>query len=160
MTTRSPAETADVAEHLGRVAAPGTVVGLVGDLGAGKTLFVQGLARGLGVPADVRVVSPTFTLINEYGGGRLPLYHADLYRLERRDEVDDIGLDEVVRGDGVVAIEWADRFDVLGADALIVRLRTTGATERVIEVDATGPAARAVADAWADALAAAWIERA
>jgi len=127
---------------------PGTVVGLVGDLGAGKTLFVQGLARGLAVPREVAVVSPTFTLIHEHDGGRVPLVHADLYRLEHARELDAIGLDELMRGDGVVAIEWADRFDVLPADALRVRITVLSATDRQLEADARGPTATRVLAAW------------
>ncbi len=146
--TSTPDQTADAGAALGAVARSGTVIGLVGDLGAGKTLFVQGLARGIGVPAQTRVVSPTFTLINVYEGGRLPLHHADLYRLEREVELDDIGLDEVMRGDGVVAIEWADRFDVLPVDALRVRIRVDSDTDRTIEAAAGGPDSEAVLSAW------------
>jgi tRNA threonylcarbamoyladenosine biosynthesis protein TsaE len=151
-TTRTPEDTARAGEALGRVVEPGTVIALVGDLGAGKTLFVQGLARGLIVPANVRVVSPTFTLINEYRGGRLPVFHADLYRLEREDELDQIGLDEILRGDGVVAVEWADRFDVLPADSLRVEIAVAGDTERAIAASAGGPASRAVLSAWTGAI--------
>ncbi len=141
-----------VGNALGRVVTPGTVIGLIGDLGAGKTLFVQGMARGCDVPADLRVVSPTFTLINEYPGGRLTVYHADLYRLEREQELDEIGLDEVMRGDGVVAIEWADRFDVLPRDSLRISIVVDSATDRAFEATAGGPDSQAVLDAWAAAL--------
>jgi len=147
-----PADTERLGAALGRVAAPGTVIGLVGDLGAGKTLFVQGLARGLAVPDNTRVVSPTFTLVNEYPGGRLPLHHADLYRLEREQELDQIGLDEVIRGDGVVAIEWADRFDVLPDDALVVRIAVLGDTERELEATAAGGVGALVLADWAASL--------
>lgn len=150
--TSTPDQTADAGAALGAVVRPGTVIGLVGDLGAGKTLFVQGLARGIGVPGQTRVVSPTFALINVYPGGRLPLHHADLYRLEREVELDEIGLDEVMRGDGVVAVEWADRFDVLPADALHVSIRVDSETERTIEAAASGPASEAVLAAWKVAL--------
>ena len=89
----------------------GDVLALAGDLGAGKTHFTKGLAAGLGVESDV--TSPTFTLIHEYPGGRLPLFHIDLYRLEEEDEVLGIGLDEYLDGDGVTVIEWADKFAAL-----------------------------------------------
>ena len=101
--------------ELGRqFAAPlrrGAVLALAGDLGAGKTQFSKGLAVGLGVEAEV--TSPTFTLIHEYPGGRLPLFHIDLYRLEEEEEVLGIGLDEYLDGDGVTVIEWADKFAAL-----------------------------------------------
>ena len=86
------------------------MLALVGELGAGKTRFVQGLASGLGVPDDVFVRSPSFILINEYRGGRMPLYHFDFYRLERSDELGDLGIEEYLDGIGVSVIEWADRF--------------------------------------------------
>lgn len=105
--SQSEAETAAAGQDLARRLEPGSVVLLSGDLGAGKTIFVKGLAAGLGIdPADVS--SPTFTLVQEYRGGRLPLYHVDLYRL-RSIEVDDLGLDEMAWSGGVVAIEWPDR---------------------------------------------------
>jgi tRNA threonylcarbamoyladenosine biosynthesis protein TsaE len=106
-TTRSEDETAAVARGLAETLAAGDVVLLSGDLGAGKTAFVRGLASGLGVdPAAVS--SPTFTIVHEYRGGRLTLYHADLYRLERT-ATEDIGLEEMGVADGVLAIEWPDR---------------------------------------------------
>ncbi len=107
LTTRSEAETSAVGRDLAGRLAPGSVVLLWGELGAGKTAFVRGMAEGLGIdPAEVS--SPTFTLIQEYRGGRLPLYHVDLYRLTPV-EVDDLGLDELVLQEGVTAIEWPDR---------------------------------------------------
>ena len=108
VVTRSPEETAALAERLGAAAEAGTVLCLVGDLGAGKTLFTQGFARGLGVTGEV--TSPTFALMNQYNG-RLPVTHFDLYRLEREEELDDIGFYEYAEDDrGVVLIEWADKF--------------------------------------------------
>lgn len=105
--TRSEEETAAVARELGSRLAPGAVLLLSGNLGAGKTAFVRGLADGLGISAE-EVSSPTFTLIHEYRGGRLTLYHADLYRLERA-ATEDLGLEELGVRDGVLAIEWPDR---------------------------------------------------
>ena len=108
VVTRSPEETAAFAERLGAAAEAGTVLCLVGDLGAGKTLFTQGFARGLGVTGEV--TSPTFALMNQYNE-RLPVTHFDLYRLEREEELDDIGFYEYAEdGRGVVLIEWADKF--------------------------------------------------
>jgi len=119
-TTRSEAETAAVGRDLARTLAAGAVVLLFGDLGAGKTAFVRGLAEGLGVdPADVS--SPTFTLIHEYRSGRLPLFHADLYRLSDAREIDELGLDEIGE-DGVLAIEWAEKLPRPTVGAIAVRI--------------------------------------
>ena len=105
--TRSEEETEAVAREIAQTLHAGDVVLLSGELGAGKTAFVRGLAEGLGIdPAAVS--SPTFTIVHEYGGGRLRLYHADLYRLERA-ATEDIGLEEMGVQDGVLAIEWPDR---------------------------------------------------
>jgi tRNA threonylcarbamoyladenosine biosynthesis protein TsaE len=106
--SHSPAETESLGERWGRAAQPGLVIGLSGDLGAGKTQLVKGLARGLGITA--RVHSPTFTLVNEYGGGRLRLFHLDLYRLETRGQMVSAGLEEFLQPDGVTVIEWAERW--------------------------------------------------
>ncbi|MCF7669081.1 MAG: tRNA (adenosine(37)-N6)-threonylcarbamoyltransferase complex ATPase subunit type 1 TsaE [Verrucomicrobia bacterium] len=100
-------DTTALGEKFGRHAAPGWVIGLIGDLGAGKTQFVKGLARGLGI--NRRVQSPTFTLINEYHGGRLPLYHIDLYRLDSIEAVIGAGLDAYMQTKGVTVVEWAER---------------------------------------------------
>ena len=108
VVTHAPQETAALAERLGAAAEAGTVLCLVGDLGAGKTLFTQGFARGLGVTEEV--TSPTFALMNQYCG-RLPVTHFDLYRLEREEELDEIGFYEFAGpSGGVVLIEWADKF--------------------------------------------------
>lgn len=144
---------ADVTRHagaaLGRVAGAGHSVGLVGDLGAGKTLFVQGVAEGLQVPPEVRVTSPTFTLINEYPGGRLPLYHADLYRIEREMELDELGLDELLRrADGLVCIEWSERFPVLSRDCLVIRIEVAADEVRRVTVTAGGTESEQLLQAW------------
>ena len=115
ITTHSESETAALGRELGATLSAGDVVLLVGDLGAGKTAFVRGLAEGLGVHRD-EVSSPTFTLVQEYRGGRLPLFHVDLYRLDDPRELDDLGLDEIAE-DGVLAIEWAEK---LTGDARLV----------------------------------------
>jgi tRNA threonylcarbamoyladenosine biosynthesis protein TsaE len=117
--TRSEAETSAEGERFAAGLRAGDVVLLHGDLGAGKTAFVRGLARGLGAPPD-EVSSPTFTIIQEYRG-RLTLYHVDLYRLAPV-EVDDLGLDEISEGQGVVAIEWAERWRAAPPLARVVRL--------------------------------------
>ena len=107
-TSNSPAETETLGEAWGRKAEIGLVLGLCGDLGAGKTVFVKGLARGLGISA--RVQSPTFTLVNIYGGGRLTLFHLDLYRLDTPAQIVGAGLEEYLRPGGVTVIEWAERW--------------------------------------------------
>jgi tRNA threonylcarbamoyladenosine biosynthesis protein TsaE len=120
VTTRSEEGTAAVGRELAKTLGPGSVVLLAGDLGAGKTALVRGLAEGLGIdPAEVS--SPTFTLIQEYRGGRLPLYHVDLYRLGPA-EVDDLGLDELTEGSGVTAIEWPDRLPRPPESGVLVRI--------------------------------------
>lgn len=107
--SHSPLETSALAEQWGRDAQSGWVLGLSGDLGAGKTLLAAGLARGLGSPA--RVTSPTFTLVHEYRGGRWPLFHLDLYRLSGRDEIIAAGLESYLsRPEGVAVVEWIERW--------------------------------------------------
>ena len=106
--SHSPAETEALGEAWGRAAKSGWVIALVGDLGAGKTQFVKGLARGLGITG--RVHSPTFTLVNIYPSGRLPLFHLDLYRLETREQIVAAGLEEYLSPAGGTVIEWAERW--------------------------------------------------
>ncbi len=105
--SHSPADTETLGEQWGRVAQRGLVIALSGDLGAGKTQLVRGLARGLGVTS--RIHSPTFTLVNEYSGGRLRLFHLDLYRLETPEQIHSAGIEEFLQPDGVTVIEWAER---------------------------------------------------
>ena len=131
--TASEEETVGAGEQLGASLQPGDVVLLTGQLGAGKTAFVRGLARGVGAAPD-DVSSPTFTLIQEYRGGRATLHHVDLYRLQAA-EVADLGLDELVSGDGIVAIEWAERWDERPADAIDVRIEDTGEDRRQIRIE-------------------------
>jgi len=109
--SHNPQETLELGRQLAASLRRGDVLALAGDLGAGKTQFTKGLAEGLGVECDV--TSPTFTLVHEYHGGRLSLFHIDLYRLEDEEEVLDIGLDDYLESDGVTVIEWADKFEAL-----------------------------------------------
>ena len=120
--TRSEAETMDVARELAAGLRAGDVLLLSGNLGAGKTAFVRGLAQGLDIDPE-EISSPTFTLIHEYRGGRLTLYHVDLYRLERA-ATDDLGLEELGVGDGILAIEWPNR----------LTHRVSGAIEVALEI--------------------------
>ena len=106
------------------------------------------MAEGLEIPPRVRVTSPTFTLINDYEGGRLPLSHADLYRIEREIELCELGLDDRAGGDGVVAVEWSDRFDVLPGDHLELRFAVTGDQTRAITATPHGPRSTRLLQAW------------
>jgi tRNA threonylcarbamoyladenosine biosynthesis protein TsaE len=128
----SEADTRAIAVTLAGGLAAGTVLLLSGDLGAGKTAFVRGLADGLGIDAG-EVTSPTFTLVHEYRGGRLPLIHVDLYRLERAD-LDEIGLDDDLAAQGVVAIEWAERLTRRIPGAVSVTITDQGGDQRSIDV--------------------------
>ncbi len=104
--TRSPEETFRLGKQLGEKSRPGQVYTLTGDLGVGKTVFTQGLAKGLGI--DEPVNSPTFTIVQVYEGGRLPFYHFDVYRIGDVEEMDEVGFEDYIMGDGVSLIEWAD----------------------------------------------------
>ena len=106
--SKSPADTEALGESWGRTLAPGFVIAISGELGAGKTQLVKGIARGLGI--DARVVSPTFALVNVYPGGRLPLFHLDLYRLTSPGQIVAAGLEEFLHVNGITAIEWAERW--------------------------------------------------
>ncbi len=131
--SHNPAETESLGERWGREAARGFVIALSGDLGAGKTQLVKGLARGLGVTS--RVHSPTFTLVNEYTGGRLRLFHLDLYRLETTGQILGAGLEEYLQPDGVAVIEWAERMandDWRMTNVRRVNIEVLGETERRI----------------------------
>lgn len=130
LTTLSPQETFALARRLGEHAHPGTVLVLEGPLGAGKTSFVQGLARGLGIAGVVN--SPTYTIIKEYRG-RLPLFHFDLYRLEEPEELWELGLDEYFASGGVCALEWGERAaELLPSERLHIRLEHQGESQRCI----------------------------
>ena len=131
-TTASEDETRAVARDLAQTLQPGAVLLISGDLGAGKTVFVRGLAEGLNIDPD-EVTSPTFTLVHEYRGGRLPLVHVDLYRLDAAD-LDDIGLDPDLAGRGVTAVEWAERLTREIPDALRITITDAGGDSRSISV--------------------------
>lgn len=125
-------KTREIAAALARTLAPGVVLLLSGDLGAGKTAFVRGLAEGLGIDPG-EVTSPTFTLVHQYDGGRLPLFHVDLYRLETAD-LDELGLEAEATGKGVLAVEWPERLVRVPASAVTVQIEHRGDDERVIGV--------------------------
>ncbi|OFV92996.1 MAG: tRNA (adenosine(37)-N6)-threonylcarbamoyltransferase complex ATPase subunit type 1 TsaE [Acidobacteria bacterium RIFCSPLOWO2_12_FULL_65_11] len=133
ITTHSEADTSAIGRDLAARLSPGSVVLLFGDLGAGKTAFIRGLAEGLGVrPEDVS--SPTFTLIQEYRGGPLPLLHVDLYRLDDPREVDELGLDELAVH-AVLAVEWAEHLPRTPPDAIRVTIEHAGETDRRVTVE-------------------------
>jgi tRNA threonylcarbamoyladenosine biosynthesis protein TsaE len=135
-SSSAPEETAGIARRLARRLSPGSVVALVGPLGSGKTVFVKGMAEALGLPAAA-ATSPTFTIINEYGG-HPPLYHIDLYRLEHPGEIAELGLHEYFDGAGIVAVEWAERAsDLLPEGTITVRFERTGGCGRKITVSRT-----------------------
>ena len=115
--TWSPEETFQLGKRLGEQAQPGQIYTLSGDLGVGKTVFTKGVAAGLGIREPVS--SPTFTIVQEYYDGRLPLYHFDVYRIEDPEEMEEIGYDDYFFGDGVCLIEWADRIRELLPEHLI-----------------------------------------
>jgi tRNA threonylcarbamoyladenosine biosynthesis protein TsaE len=133
LRSHDPAETQAIGERLGARLGPGAVVACTGELGAGKTCFLQGLARGLGVTTGV--TSPTFVLINQYRG-RLPVYHLDAYRTGSLTELVDLGLEEMLHGDGVTVIEWADKLlPLLPAATIRVHLDGLGDEPREITID-------------------------
>ncbi|MGZ0168513.1 MAG: tRNA (adenosine(37)-N6)-threonylcarbamoyltransferase complex ATPase subunit type 1 TsaE [Planctomycetales bacterium] len=139
----SEAETQQLGRTLGAAAQPGLVVALVGNLGAGKTRFVQAAAEGLDIPREA-VNSPTFVLIHEYEG-RLPVYHFDTYRLGDIDEFLELGADEYMSGDGVCFIEWADRMEeVLPRDRLNITFEITGELTRCLTLAAGGKVSQSV----------------
>ena len=133
LATSSPEETDAAGRRLGATLGPGDVVALSGELGAGKTVFVQGLVRALGVM--VGATSPTFVLVNEYRG-RLPVHHVDAYRTASLAELLDLGVEEMMDGDGVTIIEWAERLEpMLPARAVRVRIAGVGDEPRRITID-------------------------
>ena len=131
--TYSPQETEAVGQALGRVLQPGSVLAYEGDLGAGKTAFTRGLARGL--DATDPVTSPTYTIVNEYLSGRLPLFHFDMYRLASSDDLWDIGWEDYLERGGICAVEWSENVADAMEDAIRVRIEKTGEESRRITIE-------------------------
>lgn len=147
LSTASEEETGRLGCCLGRLIEQPLVILLSGDLGAGKTCFSRGLARGLGVPEEVPIASPSYTLMNAYQG-RLELYHFDLYRLAEPDDLLELGMEEYLPGSGVAIVEWADLFTGLAREYLAVHLTHQQADQRRIECRAAGAAARTLLQEW------------
>ena len=131
--TNSPAETEAVGAALGAIIPAGTVLAYRGDLGAGKTAFTRGLARGLGYTDPV--TSPTYTVCNEYLGGRLPLFHFDMYRLRSADDLWHIGWEDYLERNGVCAVEWSENVDEAMENAVCVTIEKTGEESRKITIE-------------------------
>jgi len=131
--TNSPQETENVGAALGKILKAGTILAYRGDLGAGKTAFTRGLARGLGY-ADP-VTSPTYTIVNEYLGGRLPLFHFDMYRLASSDDLWDIGWEDYLERGGICAVEWSENVEDAMENAVYVTIHKTGEETRRIEIE-------------------------
>ena len=131
--THSPEETEALGERLAKILAPGTILAYRGDLGAGKTAFTRGLARGLG--CTEQVTSPTYTIVNEYLGGRLPLFHFDMYRLRSSDDLFDIGWDDYLERNGICAVEWSENVADAMEDPVTVTIEKTGENSRRITVE-------------------------
>lgn len=138
--SKNAEDTYRIGESLGKLLFPGSIICLTGDLGAGKTAFTQGIGKGLGVKEHV--ISPTYTIINEYTTGRIPLYHFDVYRLGSSDEMYELGCDEYLYGDGATVLEWADSVDdVIPSERLWITIRKLESPdEREIIMEASGSA--------------------
>ena len=150
--SRSPEQTRELGRALGAALEPGDVIALTGPLGAGKTCLVQGIARGLGVPERIPVVSPTFTLVGEYPG-RIPLRHADFYRVEGERRLDDAGFPDLLDGRGILVVEWAERVpSALPRDRLEIRMEIRSESERGLRLVGVGPRAegrmKRIAERW------------
>ena len=132
-TTNSPVETEALGERIAKILTPGAVIAYTGDLGAGKTAFTRGLARGLGYTEPV--TSPTYTIVNEYLGGRLPLFHFDMYRLHSSDDLWDIGWEDYLERGGICAVEWSENVTDAMENAIWIRIEKTGEESRRITVE-------------------------
>ena len=135
--TNSPEQTEEVGAALSKVLSPGTVIAYRGDLGAGKTAFTRGLARGLGVTDPV--TSPTYTIVNEYLGGRMPLFHFDMYRLHSADDLWDIGWEDYLERGGICAVEWSENVAGAMEDAITVTIEKLGEDSRRITIRRGSP---------------------
>ena len=131
--TNSPEETEKIGEKLAKALSAGTILAYRGDLGAGKTAFTRGLARGLG--ANEPVTSPTYTIVNEYLSGRLPLFHFDMYRLRSADDLFDIGWEDYLDRNGICAVEWSENVAEAMEDAVFITIQKTGESSRRIIVE-------------------------
>ncbi len=131
--TNSPEETEQIGEALGKILNPGTILAYRGDLGAGKTAFTRGLARGLG--CTEAVTSPTYTIVNEYLSGRMPLFHFDMYRLSSSDDLFDIGWEDYLERGGVCAVEWSENVEDALEGAIFVTIEKLGDEQRKITVE-------------------------
>jgi len=141
IVSHSPEETVRLGAFLGKYLTNGSVIGLSGELGSGKTCLTQGIARGLQVPEDLYVTSPSYTLVNEYPG-RLRLFHVDLYRIGNVVELDEIGLDEIIGGDDVTVIEWAEKIiDVLPKERLFISISIVDDQTRNLHLTGCGQGA-------------------
>jgi len=131
--SNSPAETEAIGAALGKIITPGTVIAYRGDLGAGKTAFTRGLARGLG--CTELVTSPTYTIVNEYLGGRLPLFHFDMYRLRSSDDLWDIGWEDYLERGGVCAVEWSENVEDALENPIMITIEKLGEESRRITIE-------------------------
>ena len=131
--SNSPEQTEQIGTALGKILQSGTVIAFEGDLGAGKTAFTRGLAKGLG--SSDPVTSPTYTIVHEYLGGRLPLFHFDMYRLRSAEDLWDIGWDDYLDRGGVCAVEWSENVRAALEDPIFVRIEKTGEDSRCITVE-------------------------
>ncbi len=131
--TNSPEETEKIGEALAAKLQPGDVIAYAGDLGAGKTAFTRGLARGLGIAEPV--TSPTYTIVNEYTSGRMPLFHFDMYRLHDADDLFDIGWEDYLERGGVCAVEWSENVEDAMENPIRVTIARNGDTSRIITIE-------------------------